>query len=179
MTGHTKPNIQAFTPLLTVGAARGSVGPRGRALLLLVREGRSGLEPARWGLIPSWVERPQTFGLNLTEAPLATAAEAPEFKRALERRRCVTAAQTVQVGDRLLCAGDRSALLLAGVFERRRDYRSESVSFALLTRLDEAGSWLPVLLRMERLPEWLAGETGAAECLDQTTLLVAKGCSVG
>lgn len=52
------------------------------------REGVPRGELLRWGLVPSWAERPD-LGLKMINARAETAAERPAFRRAFERYRCL------------------------------------------------------------------------------------------
>lgn len=55
------------------------------------REGAPRGELLRWGLVPSWAERPNV-GLKMINARAETVAERPAFRRAFERYRCLIAA---------------------------------------------------------------------------------------
>jgi putative SOS response-associated peptidase YedK len=52
------------------------------------KDGRPRGDLLRWGLVPSWAERPDT-GLKLINARVETAAQRPAFRRAFERFRCL------------------------------------------------------------------------------------------
>jgi putative SOS response-associated peptidase YedK len=52
------------------------------------KDGRPRGDLLRWGLVPSWAERPNT-GLKLINARVETAAQRPAFRRAFERFRCL------------------------------------------------------------------------------------------
>ncbi|MGI8902410.1 MAG: SOS response-associated peptidase [Solirubrobacteraceae bacterium] len=52
------------------------------------REGHPRGELLRWGLVPSWAQRPDT-GLKMINARVETVAERPAFRRAFERYRCL------------------------------------------------------------------------------------------
>lgn len=55
------------------------------------REGTPRGELLRWGLVPSWAERPDT-GLKMINARVETVADRPAFRRAFERYRCLIVA---------------------------------------------------------------------------------------
>ncbi len=55
------------------------------------KEGAPRGELLRWGLVPSWAERPDT-GLKMINARVETVAERPAFRRAFERLRCLIVA---------------------------------------------------------------------------------------
>jgi putative SOS response-associated peptidase YedK len=52
------------------------------------REGAPRGDLLRWGLVPSWAEKPST-GLKMINARVETVAERPAFRRAFERYRCL------------------------------------------------------------------------------------------
>jgi putative SOS response-associated peptidase YedK len=52
------------------------------------REGVRRGETLRWGLVPSWAQRPDT-GLRMINARIETAAEKPAFRTAMQRFRCL------------------------------------------------------------------------------------------
>jgi putative SOS response-associated peptidase YedK len=55
------------------------------------RDGNPRGELLRWGLVPSWAERPDT-GLKMINARVETVAERPAYRRAFERYRCLIVA---------------------------------------------------------------------------------------
>jgi putative SOS response-associated peptidase YedK len=55
------------------------------------REGAPRGDVLRWGLVPTWAEKPDT-GLKLINARIETVAERPAFRRAYERFRCLIVA---------------------------------------------------------------------------------------
>lgn len=68
---------------------RYNVAPADDVLAITVdREGAPRGELLRWGLVPSWAERPDT-GLKMINARSETVAERPAFRRAYERYRCL------------------------------------------------------------------------------------------
>ncbi len=52
------------------------------------REGVRRGETLRWGLVPSWADRPD-IGLKMINARVETAAEKPAFRAAMQRLRCL------------------------------------------------------------------------------------------
>jgi putative SOS response-associated peptidase YedK len=69
--------------------ARYNVAPADDVLAVTVdREGSPRGELLRWGLVPSWAERPD-IGLKMVNARAETVAERPAFRRAYERYRCL------------------------------------------------------------------------------------------
>jgi putative SOS response-associated peptidase YedK len=55
------------------------------------RDGAPRGDVLKWGLVPSWAERPDT-GLKMINARIETVAERPAFRRAYERFRCLIVA---------------------------------------------------------------------------------------
>jgi putative SOS response-associated peptidase YedK len=55
------------------------------------REGVPRGDLLRWGLVPSWADKPDT-GLKMINARIETVAERPAFRRAYERFRCLIVA---------------------------------------------------------------------------------------
>ena len=154
-----EPLLQTYSPLVSVGTVVSPVTPRQRATILLCSEGRTVLSDARWGLIPRWVEHPNTFKLNLTEAPLETVSDTHAFARPFEKRRCFVAAARVTLlvdGEpRRVTKRDHTVLLLAGIYERKRGAGGTHLSFALLTAASE-GKRLPAVLTRGGTHAWLA-----------------------
>jgi putative SOS response-associated peptidase YedK len=52
------------------------------------REGQARGELLRWGLVPSWAQKPDS-GLKMINARVETVAERPAYRRAFERFRCL------------------------------------------------------------------------------------------
>ena len=68
---------------------RYNVAPADDVLAVTVdRDGSPRGELLRWGLVPSWAERPE-IGLKMINARAETAAERPAFRRAYARYRCL------------------------------------------------------------------------------------------
>jgi putative SOS response-associated peptidase YedK len=68
---------------------RYNVAPNDEVLAVTTdREGQPRGELLRWGLVPSWAQRPD-IGLKMINARVETASERPAFRRAFERYRCL------------------------------------------------------------------------------------------
>jgi putative SOS response-associated peptidase YedK len=68
---------------------RHNVAPGDEVLAVTTdRDGNPRGELLRWGLVPSWAERPDT-GLKMINARIETVAERPAYRRAFERYRCL------------------------------------------------------------------------------------------
>lgn len=63
----------------------------GQDILCVVMGVARGIEPMRWGLIPSWAKDP-AIGNRLINARAETLAEKPSFRSAFAKRRCLIAA---------------------------------------------------------------------------------------
>jgi putative SOS response-associated peptidase YedK len=55
------------------------------------KQGAARGELLRWGLVPSWAEKPET-GLKMINARVETVRERPAYRRAFERYRCLIVA---------------------------------------------------------------------------------------
>lgn len=86
------------------------------------------LEPARWGLVPSWAKDP-AVGSRMINARSETAAEKPSFRSAFAKRRCVVPASGYfewQAGEDgkqpfYIHPADDAPLAFAGLYEFWRD----------------------------------------------------------
>ncbi|WP_061960706.1 SOS response-associated peptidase [Demequina flava] len=86
------------------------------------------LEPARWGLVPSWAKDP-AVGSRMINARSETAAEKPSFRSAFTKRRCVVPAsgyyewQTGTDGKQpfYIHPSDDAPLAFAGLYEFWKD----------------------------------------------------------
>lgn len=86
------------------------------------------LEPARWGLVPSWAKDPG-IGARMINARSETVAEKPSFRSAFAKRRCLVPAsgyyewQVTPDGKvpHYIHAADDAALAFAGLYEFWRD----------------------------------------------------------
>lgn len=63
-----------------------NVAPTKPVTAVLVRDGRRVLTTLRWGLVPSWADRPTS---RLINARMETAAQRPAYRAALSGRRCL------------------------------------------------------------------------------------------
>lgn len=136
------------------------------------------LRAMRWGLVPSWV-RPTQKLQNLFNARVETAFEKPSFRAAVARRHCVIpmdgwyewvpgepATPGGKAGPKqpfhMSLPGDQG-LLMAGLWEVRRDPEDESVtqlSCTILTTealgpLRRVHDRMPLVVSPEVLGDWL------------------------
>ena len=136
------------------------------------------LRAMRWGLVPSWV-RPAQKLPNLFNARVETAFEKPSFRAAVARRHCVIpmdgwyewvpgepAAPGGKAGPKQpfhMSLPGNQGLLMAGLWEARRDPEDESVtqlSCTILTTealgpLRRVHDRMPLVVSPEVLEDWL------------------------
>lgn len=143
----------------------------------------------RWGLVPSWARDSQKLP-NLFNARVETAFEKPAFRAAVRRRHCVIpmdgwyewvpggpATPGGKAGPKqpfhMSMPGDRG-LLMAGLWETRRDPDDESVtqlSCTILTTeavgpLRQVHERMPLVVSPDILADWLdPGVTGDPRAL--------------
>jgi putative SOS response-associated peptidase YedK len=121
-------------------APRYNVAPTDPMPVVLIRDGHKVAEIHRWGLVPSWSEKP---GKPLINARAETAARRPAFRDAMARRRCLVPADGFiewrRDGKRRLPHWIRpaggGAMTLAGIWERWKGEGASDwlLSFAILT----------------------------------------------
>lgn len=132
----------------------------------------------RWGLVPSWARDAQKLP-NLFNARVETAFEKPSFRSAVKRRHCVipmdgwyewASGEPTSSGGRaggkqpfhMSMPGDQG-LLMAGLWEARRDPEDESItqlSCTMLTTealgpLRRVHERMPLVVSPEVLGDWL------------------------
>ncbi|MGX1858917.1 SOS response-associated peptidase [Dietzia sp. NPDC055340] len=155
-----------------VGAAGGVGGDADTAAPTRV------MRAMRWGLVPSWARDSQKLP-NLFNARVETAFEKPAFRAAVRRRHCVipmdgwyewvpggSATPGGKAGPKqpfhMSMPGDRG-LLMAGLWETRRDPDDESVtqlSCTILTTeavgpLRQVHERMPLVVSPDILADWL------------------------
>lgn len=172
----TIPVLALDTPrehYVDAGATRGD-GPAGGGPQRVLRA-------MRWGLVPSWVRDGQKVP-NLFNARVETAFEKPSFRAAVARRHCVipmdgwyewVPGEPATPGGKagptqpfhMSMPGDQG-LLMAGLWEARRDPEDESVtqlSCTMLTTealgpLRRVHERMPLVVSPEVLSDWLDPE---------------------
>lgn len=146
-----------------------NLAPRRWLSILRQEAGRPVLRDAFWGLTPTWLK-------VLSQAPHCARAESleerPMFREALAERRClvpVTGIYVWQAGLRgkqpfLVTHGDRSPLLLAGIWSRYALDAGESRdSFALITvatteAIAPVSDRLPAIISTSSAQDWLSSD---------------------
>lgn len=157
------------------GRARGAAGAAGGADAAAPTRV---MRAMRWGLVPSWARDSQKLP-NLFNARVETAFEKPAFRAAVRRRHCVVpmdgwyewvpggpATPGGKAGPKqpfhMSMPGDRG-LLMAGLWETRRDPDNESVtqlSCTILTTeavgpLRQVHERMPLVVSPDILADWL------------------------
>jgi putative SOS response-associated peptidase YedK len=134
--------------------------------VLGVRNDASGrIEAFRWGLLPSWSERPAP----LINARAETLAVKPAFRDALRRRRCMLFADGFyewrQKKPVYYTLADGAPFAFAGLWEPGYDARSSCVviTCAANTLVGQVHDRMPVILTHDALALWLAPEELTAE----------------
>lgn len=144
------------------------------------------VEAARWGLVPSWAKDVKE-GARAFNARIESAAEKPQFRNAVVKRRAIVPAtgyyEWKQVGGvkvpQFIHPPQDAPLVFAGLYEWWRDPSKADddparwvLSATILTR-DSAGAIedihdrMPVFLAPEYLEEWLDPRvTGDQDLLD-------------
>lgn len=132
------------------------------------------LEPARWGLVPSWAKDP-SIGSKAFNARSESLEAKPMFRAALEKRRAIVPTsgyyEWKKVGDakvpHYIHPSDGSPLFLAGLYEWWRNPTSADddparwmLSFTVLTRdsighLGSIHDRMPVMLDHDFADAWL------------------------
>jgi putative SOS response-associated peptidase YedK len=70
---------------------RYNIAPSQDVPVIVRNEGRNGLKPMRWGLVPSWAQDP-SMGQRMINARSETLLEKPSFKQLVSTRRCLVPA---------------------------------------------------------------------------------------
>ena len=155
-------------------SARYNVGPQQLVPVLRRIEGRRRLDLLRWGLVPSWAERPD-IGARLFNARSETAPDKPAFRSAFRHRRCVVAVDGFYEWKRLpdgtrqpyfISRADTGLLALAGLWEHWTGADGRRLeTFTILTM--PADAWMQPL--HERMPVMLDTPAALATWLDETS----------
>ncbi len=141
-----------------------NVAPTDAHWIIFQEEEQNRLEPAIWGLVPSWSENAEKFFIN---ARAETAMEKPTFRKAFREGRCL-----VPVDGFYEWAGpkgrkqpvwfhlpQREAFLFAGLFERDPEDPHIRRFTILTTQADEAvrpiHHRMPVMLSLNEARRWI------------------------
>jgi putative SOS response-associated peptidase YedK len=124
---------------------RYNIAAHAPAAVLYAHDGRLRVGQFRWGLVPRWSREPQTKYTTVT-ARLERAARSRIFRGPWETRRCVVPMNGYYKWDRsvkppvpyFIHAHDGSALFAAGLWELWERDAPPLLSFAILTRPNDA-----------------------------------------
>jgi putative SOS response-associated peptidase YedK len=137
------------------------------------REGHPRGELLRWGLVPSWAEKPET-GLKMINARVESVAERPAYRRAFERFRCLIIADGFYEWQRMLVGPkrafhiareDRGLFAFAGLWSIW--YGEDDIKLRTCTILTTAANSVIAPLH-DRMPIIL-GPDAEADWLDTST----------
>ena len=136
----------------------------------VVRELPDGLrrvQPARWGLLPSWVKEPGKLAQPIN-AKSETVAEKPMFRHAFARRRVIVPASgwyewRLEAGKKqpyFFSRADGHPLAFAGVLEHWSGFEGEVETYAILTTAANplaatVHDRMPVILEPANYAQWL------------------------
>jgi putative SOS response-associated peptidase YedK len=141
------------------------------------REGARRGESLRWGLVPSWAQKPET-GLKMINARVETVSERPAYRRAFERYRCLIIAdgfyewQRVPGGPKQpfhITRDDGQAFAFAGLWSIW--YAPDGAKLRSCTILTSAANSaiaplhdrMPIILAPEHESAWLDAATPRGE----------------
>jgi putative SOS response-associated peptidase YedK len=161
--------IFAAEPLADELGPRYNVAPTDEAFVVVQRDDRRAITAYRWGLIPHWSDSAK-IAARTFNARAETIAEAPAFRDALRRKRCLvpvdsfyewrregSVRQPFSIGRR-----DGRPLVLAGLWSGWRDPSTDTVrrTFTIVTTSPNetmAGihDRMPVMLDDEVWDTWL------------------------
>ena len=142
---------------------------------VMARDAKRELVPMRWGLVPSWWKKKASEAPATFNARAETVADAPMFRFAFNRTRCLIPAsgyyewQSTPTGKQpyYFTARDGSPLTMAGLWDDWRDVetgeRLRSCTM-IVTAANELVSKIhhrmPVLLQPKDFDAWLTGHAG-------------------
>jgi putative SOS response-associated peptidase YedK len=161
--------IFSAEPLVDDPGPRYNVAPTDEALVVVQRDDRRGVTAYRWGLIPHWSNSAKV-GSRMFNARAETLVDAPAFRDAFQRKRCLVPVECFYEWRRegkvrqpyTIGRADGRPLVLAGLWDGWRDPATDTVrrSFTIVTSApNEAMSALhnrmPVILPEDDWDAWL------------------------
>jgi putative SOS response-associated peptidase YedK len=143
---------------------------------VVAQDGKNGLVPMRWGLIPSWWKKrakdvPATFN-----ARAESVAEKPMFRSAFKQRRCLIPAsgyyewQDTPGGKQpyYFTRRDDLPITIAGLWDEWKDIETGERVKSCTMIITDANDFvrkihdrMPVILEREQFGAWLTGEAGS------------------
>lgn len=155
--------LNAFPELARYNLTPGAFHP-------VVRQGADGarrVQPARWGLLPSWVKEPGKLAQPIN-AKSETVAEKPMFRHAYARRRVIVPASgwyewKLEGGNKqpyFFSRVDGHPLAFAGLMEHWSGFEGEVETYAILTTAANplaarVHDRMPVILEPADYAQWL------------------------
>jgi putative SOS response-associated peptidase YedK len=161
--------IFSAEPVADDPGPRYNVAPTDEALVVVQREERRGVTAYRWGLIPHWADSAKV-GSRMFNARAETLVNAPAFRDAFQRKRCLVPVECFYEWRRegqvrqpyAIGRADGTPLVLAGLWDGWRDPGTDTVrrSFTIVTSApNEAMATLhnrmPVILPESDWDAWL------------------------
>jgi len=171
-------------PLVDDPGPRYNVAPTDEALVVVQREDRRGVTAYRWGLIPHWADSAKV-GSRMFNARAETLVDAPAFRDAFQRKRCVVPVECFYEWRRegalrqpyTIGRADGAPLVLAGLWDGWRDPATDTVrrSFTIVTSapnetMATIHNRMPVMLPESAWSTWLDPDNHDTESLQ--TLMV-------
>ena len=150
-----------------------------RPVVLVAEDGLRHLREARWGLIPAWVEDPETFRASTFNARADSLAEGkPTFREPFRRRRCLligtsyvewTGEKGHKVPWRFRVEGGKP-YAYAGLWEGRGEGDAARLSCTMVTVepnpfVAEYHERMPAILPPESYAAWLDPASGREDLL--------------
>lgn len=149
-----------------------NAAPTQQVPVIIFVDGMLELVPMHWGLIPSWIrfgEKPKVMPFN---ARSETITEKPMFRNLIRRNRCLVPASGFYEWKRpsrqpyFIHLQDEPIMLMAGLFDERREDGEAQGSCAILTCapndvMAEIHDRMPVIMHANDLSFWLDPEIEA------------------
>ncbi len=161
---------------------RYNVAPTQPVPIVRMGEGQRQFALVRWGLIPSWVKDPRSFGL-LVNARIELVNDKPAFRNAMRRRRCLFPAdgfyewKDAAGGKRPFCVRPKDGVPIgfAGLWETWMGPHGEEMETAAIIttqanrELAELHPRMPAIVPPEAFDLWL--DCSRVDALTATALL--------
>lgn len=129
----------------------------------------------KWGLVPSWADDP-SIGHKMINARAETVDEKPSFKKLLERRRCLVAADSFYEWKKegkekqpyRITVNDESIFTFAGLWDRWEGEEETITSCTIITTeandlMKDLHHRMPVIISKSQREKWLHPDTSKEE----------------
>jgi putative SOS response-associated peptidase YedK len=165
--------IFSAEPLVDDPGPRYNVAPTDEALVVVQRDDRRGVTAYRWGLIPHWADSAKV-GSRMFNARAETLVDAPAFRDAFQRKRCLVPVECFYEWRRegdvrqpyTIGRTDARPLALAGLWDGWRDPATDTVrrTFTIVTSapnetMAAIHNRMPVILPEADWDAWLDART--------------------